>query len=119
MKYLLSASLAFLLATSSNAQAPSKADVEAVGTLPQEYCGAWAQQDGHDLAMNMVEDVDFLTGARTYLHGRADFQTFHVRLLSGPFQGSTIDRPWAHSFPIDILYVDPYYSYRKSIGGIH
>jgi uncharacterized protein (TIGR02246 family) len=90
MKYLLSASLAFLLATSSNAQAPSEADGEAVGKLPQEFCGAWARHDGHALARIMAEDVDFVTVATTYLHGRADFETFHVRLLSGRFKDSTI-----------------------------
>ena len=38
----------------------------------------------------MAEDVDFVTVATTYLHGRADFETFHVRLLSGRFKDSTI-----------------------------
>jgi uncharacterized protein (TIGR02246 family) len=31
-----------------------------------------------------------VTVATTYLHGRADFETFHVRLLSGRFKNSTI-----------------------------
>ncbi len=38
----------------------------------------------------MDEEVDFVTVATTYLHGRADFETFHVRLLSGRFKDSTI-----------------------------
>jgi uncharacterized protein (TIGR02246 family) len=37
----------------------------------------------------MAEDVDFVTVATTYLHGRADFEKFHVRLLSGRFKDST------------------------------
>jgi uncharacterized protein (TIGR02246 family) len=61
-----------------------------VGKLPQEFCEAWAKHDGHLLAQIMAEDVDFVTVATTYLHGRADFETFHVRLLSGRFKDSTI-----------------------------
>ena len=38
----------------------------------------------------MAEDVDFVTVATTYLHGREDFETFHVRLLSGRFKDSTM-----------------------------
>jgi len=90
MKYLLSATLCVLLASTSNALAQSKADEEAVGRLPQEFCDAWAKHDGHALAKIMAEDVDFVTVATTYLHGRADFETFHVRLLSGRFKDSTI-----------------------------
>lgn len=48
------------------------------------------KHDGHALAQTMAEDVDFVTVATTYLHGRADFETFHVRLLSGRFKDSTI-----------------------------
>lgn len=88
MKCLLSASLCLLLASASLAQ--SKADEEAVGKLPQEFYDAWTKHDGHALAMIMAEDVDFVTVATTYLHGRADFETFHVRLLSGRFKDSTI-----------------------------
>ena len=90
MKYLLRASLCFLLASTSNALAQSKADEDAVGKLPQEFCDAWAKHDGHALAQIMAEDVDFVTVATTYLHGRADIETFHVRLLSGRFKDSTI-----------------------------
>lgn len=90
MKYLLSASLRFLLVSASNVLAQSKADEEAVGKLPQEFCEAWAKHDGHALAKIMAEDADFVTVATTYLHGRADFEAFHVRLLSGRFKDSTI-----------------------------
>jgi hypothetical protein len=43
----------------------------------------------------MAYDVDFVTVATTYLHAREDFEKFHVRLLSGRFNDSTIT-------PIDI-----------------
>jgi hypothetical protein len=90
MRYLLSATVWFVLASTSNVLAQSKADEEAVSKLPQEFCEAWAKHDGHALAKIMAEDVDFVTVATTYLHGRTDFETFHVRLLSGRFKDSTI-----------------------------
>jgi uncharacterized protein (TIGR02246 family) len=52
-----------------------------VGKLPQESCDAWAKHDGHALAKIMAEDVDFVTVATTHLHGRPDFETFHVLWL--------------------------------------
>ncbi len=90
MNYFLCTSLCFLLFSATSALAQSKADEEAVARLPQEFCDAWAKHDGHALARIMAEDVDFVTVATTYLHGRADFETFHVRLLSGRFKDSTI-----------------------------
>jgi uncharacterized protein (TIGR02246 family) len=90
MRYLLSATVWFVLASTSNVLAQSKADEEAVSKLPQEFCDAWAKHDGHALAKIMAEDVDFVTVATTYLHGRADFETVHVRLLGGRFKDSTI-----------------------------
>jgi uncharacterized protein (TIGR02246 family) len=90
MKCLLSASLWFLLVSTSNAVAQSKADEEALGKLPRAFCAAWAKHDGHALAQIMAEDVDFVTVATTYLHGRSDFEKFHVRLLNGRFKDSTI-----------------------------
>ena len=53
-------------------------------------CDAWAKHDGHELAKIMADDVDFVTVATVYLHGRADFEKFHSRLLSGRFRDSTI-----------------------------
>ena len=88
MKYFVSSLLLFLLAATLNAQ--TKADEEAVGKLPQAFREAWAKHDGHELAKIMADDVDFVTVATTYLHGRADFETFHTRLLSGRFKESTI-----------------------------
>jgi uncharacterized protein (TIGR02246 family) len=90
VKYILTASLWFFLASTSNVVAQSKADEEAVSKLPQEFCDAWAKHDGHALAQIMDQDADFVTVATTYLQGRPDFETFHVRLLSGRFKDSTI-----------------------------
>lgn len=90
MKGLFHVTFCFLLLSGTVAHAQSKADEEAVGKLPQAFCDAWAKHDGHELAKIMAEDVDFVTVATTYLHGRADFETFHVRLLSGRFKDSTI-----------------------------
>lgn len=58
--------------------------------LPQAFSDAWAKHDGHELAKIMADDVDFVTVATTYLHGRADFEKFHARLLSGRFKEASI-----------------------------
>jgi uncharacterized protein (TIGR02246 family) len=91
MKHLHLASLCFFLALASTTAAQSKSDEEAVGKLPQKFCDAWAKHDGHELAKIMSEDVDFVTVATTYLHGRADFEKFHVRLLSGRFKEASLN----------------------------
>ena len=90
MRNLVSAVLLLLLVTSVRLNAQTKADEDAVGALPQAFCHAWAKHDGHELAKIMAEDVDFVTVAALYLHGRADFEKFHVQLLSGRFKDSTI-----------------------------
>ena len=88
MKHFLCGLLLFLLAAGANAQ--RKADEEAVRRLPQAFSDAWAKHDGHELAKIMADDVDFVTVATTYLHGRADFEKFHTRLLSGRFKEASI-----------------------------
>jgi uncharacterized protein (TIGR02246 family) len=88
MKHLVSGILLLLFAVISNAQ--SKTDEEALRKLPQAFSDAWAKHDGRELAKIMADDVDFVTVATTYLHGRPDFETFHVRLLSGRFKESTL-----------------------------
>src|SRR5690242_17381932 len=80
---------AFLLLFAAGANAQSKADEEAVRKLPQAFCEAWAMHDGHELAKIMADDVDFVTVATTYLHGRTDFEKFHTPLLSWRFKDST------------------------------
>jgi uncharacterized protein (TIGR02246 family) len=87
MKQFFLGVLFFLFAAGPHAQ--NKADEEAVRKLPQAFCEAWAKHDGHELAKIMADDVDFVTVATTYLHGRADFEKFHTRLLSGRFKDST------------------------------
>jgi uncharacterized protein (TIGR02246 family) len=71
-------------------QCQTKADEEAARKLPQAFSDAWAKHDGHELAKLMADDADFVTVATTYLHGRSDFEKFHVRLLSGRFKDSTL-----------------------------
>jgi len=88
MKHFASLLLLLLFAATSIAQ--TKADEEAVRRLPQAFCDAWAKHDGHELAKIMADDVDFVTVATTYLQGRADFEKFHVRLLSGRFRDAAI-----------------------------
>jgi uncharacterized protein (TIGR02246 family) len=88
MKHFSWGILLFLFTTGANAQ--SKADEEAVRKLPQAFCEAWAKHDGHELAKIMADDVDFVTVATTYLHGRADFEKFHTRLLSGRFKEANL-----------------------------
>jgi uncharacterized protein (TIGR02246 family) len=88
MKHFLYGLFCFLIGASANAQ--TKADEEALRKLPQAFHDAWAKHDGHELAKIMADDVDFVTVATTYLHGRADFEKFHVRLLSGRFKESTL-----------------------------
>jgi uncharacterized protein (TIGR02246 family) len=95
MRFLWTVLLATILGLSASASAQSSADEQAIRALPQSFCAAWAKHDGHALAGIMADDVDFVTVATTYLHGREDFEKFHVRLLSGRFKDSTIT-------PIDI-----------------
>jgi uncharacterized protein (TIGR02246 family) len=72
------------------AQAQTKQDEKAVRELPQAFSNAWAKHDGHELANIMAEDVDFVTVGATWFGGRADFEKYHTRLLSGRFHESTL-----------------------------
>jgi len=90
MKHRFVALLSLFVTVILPANAQTKADEEAVRKLPQAFRDAWAKHDGHELAKMMADDVDFVTVATTYLHGRSDFEKFHVRLLSGRFKDSTI-----------------------------
>jgi len=90
MRNLVGYPILLLLLTSLSLDGQTKVDEEAVRKLPQSFCDAWARRDGHELAKIMADDVDFVTVATVYLHGKADFEKFHVRLLSGRFKDSTI-----------------------------
>jgi uncharacterized protein (TIGR02246 family) len=95
MKILSIAALVTVFWLPASVLAQSNADDQALRALPQSFCAAWAKHDGHALARIMADDVDFVTVTTTYLHGRKDFEDFHVRLLSGRFKDSTMT-------PIDI-----------------
>jgi uncharacterized protein (TIGR02246 family) len=91
MKNLICAlALLLLFGISPALNAQTKADEEAVRNLPNSFCAAWAKHDGHDLSQIMANDVDFVTVGATWIHGRADFEKYHTRLLSGRFKDSTI-----------------------------
>jgi uncharacterized protein (TIGR02246 family) len=53
--------------------------------LPAAFRDAWNGHDGHALAELMADDVDFVNVGAVMLHGRADFETMHTRLLGGRF----------------------------------
>jgi len=89
MKSLLAAVLAFNLAAPSTVIAHTKSDETAIRNVPQAFCAAWNRHDGHALARVMADDVDFVTVGAMWLHGRQDFEKYHVRLLSGRFNQST------------------------------
>lgn len=70
-------------------------DEEALRKLPQLHCDAWNNRDAHALAAMFADDGDFVTVATVYLHGRADYETFHARLLDGRFQKLSMAMPSA------------------------
>ena len=85
----LARSLALLLCLAgANLNAQTKEDEQAVRKLPQLHCDAWNKHDAHELAKLLADDGDFVTVATVYLHGRADYEKFHARLLSGRFKNS-------------------------------
>ena len=63
-------------------------DEEALRELPRIHCDAWNKRDAHALAAMFADDGEFVTVATVYLHGRADYETFHARLLEGRFRDS-------------------------------
>jgi uncharacterized protein (TIGR02246 family) len=72
------------------ADAQTNSDEAAVRHVPQAFADAWATHDGHQLGMIMSNDVDFVNVGGDWLHGRADFETYHSRLLSGRFKESNL-----------------------------
>lgn len=82
--------LLLLCMTSLNLNAQTTVDEDAVRRLPRSFCEAWAKHDGHELAKIMAEDVDFVTVGAHWFHGRADFEKYHSRLLSGRFKEAAL-----------------------------
>src|SRR5271163_4644403 len=90
MKHMLRNLLVVLLFAGCIVHAQEKTDRVAVGNVPQAFAAAWAKHDGHQLAMVMSDDVDFVNVGGDWLHGRADFELYHARLLSGRFKESIL-----------------------------
>jgi uncharacterized protein (TIGR02246 family) len=90
MKRLCRDLLSVILVFQCFAHAQSRNDDTAVRNVPREFAAAWAKHDGHLLAMTMSEDVDFVNVGGDWLHGRADFELYHTRLLSGRFRDSIL-----------------------------
>jgi uncharacterized protein (TIGR02246 family) len=78
-----------VLLASSFAGAQINSDEEAVRALPRAFSAAWAEHNGHKLAGIMADDVDFVTVRGVWLQGRANFQKYHTRILSGRFRDAT------------------------------
>src|SRR5215510_8061018 len=81
--------VSMLVLAGSFATAQTNSDEEAVRALPRAFSAAWAEHNGHKLAGIMAEDVDFVTVRGVWLHGRANFEKYHTRILSGRFRDST------------------------------
>jgi uncharacterized protein (TIGR02246 family) len=90
MHRLFSSLLVALLIAPGSVRAQERADETAVRKVPQAFAGAWAKHDGHQLARIMSEDVDFVNVGGDWLRGKADFELYHTRLLSGRFKDSTL-----------------------------
>jgi uncharacterized protein (TIGR02246 family) len=90
MKLVLRYLFVALLFAQGAVHAQDKTDEAAVRLVPQAFAAAWAKHDGHQLAKVMAEDVDFVNVNAEWLHGRADFELIHSRLLSGRFKQSTL-----------------------------
>ena len=71
------------------ASAQTNSDEEALRALPRAFSAAWAEHNGHKLAAIMAEDVDFVTVRGVWLQGRANFEKYHSRLLTGRFRDAT------------------------------
>jgi uncharacterized protein (TIGR02246 family) len=81
--------LSMLVLAGSSASAQTNSDEEAVRALPRAFSAAWAEHNGHKLARIMAEDVDFVTVRGVWLQGRANFEKYHTRILSGRFRDAT------------------------------
>ena|ERR1700716_2196723 len=89
MKTMLALFSLIALAIGNLTQAQTSQDEKALRELPLAFTDAWGKHDGHELAKIMADDVDFVTVSATWLSGRADFEKYHTRLLTGQFKEST------------------------------
>jgi uncharacterized protein (TIGR02246 family) len=85
MMRLILACTAFMVGGTLAVGQPTNPDEEAARKLPQAFCAAFNHHDGHELAKIMADDVDFVTVGAWWIHGRADFEKYHTRMLSGRF----------------------------------
>lgn len=90
MKRVIWGLLLSVVATALTCRAQTTADEMAVRNVPQRFAQAWEKHDGHELAKIMAQDVDFVNVGADWLQGRANFETYHTRLLGGRFKNSTL-----------------------------
>jgi uncharacterized protein (TIGR02246 family) len=88
MRNLASCLALVLCLAGGKLKAQTKTDEEVLRKLPQAHCDAWNKHDAHELAKLFADDGDFVTVATVYVHGRADYEKFHDRLLKGRFKDS-------------------------------
>jgi hypothetical protein len=90
VKTLLCALIVVMLSASQAVQARTNADQAAAGKVPQAFAAARAKDNGHQLARMMASDADCVNVGGDRIHGRADFELYHTRLLAGR-RNQTID----------------------------
>jgi uncharacterized protein (TIGR02246 family) len=83
--------IALMVAATLTIGARTNPAEEAVRKLPLDFCAAFNHHDGHELAKIMADDVDFVTVGAWWIHGRADFEKYHTRMLRGRFAGIKMD----------------------------
>jgi uncharacterized protein (TIGR02246 family) len=82
--------LALVMVAPALVRAQTKADLNTVRQIPQDFCDAWTKHDVHALAQIVADAVDFVTVGATLIHGRSDFERYHTQLSSGRCKDSTI-----------------------------
>jgi len=88
MKALCGLCLA-ILACGTPAEAQTQQDEAAVRDLPRAFNEAVNKHDAHAMGTILAEDVDFVTVGLLWLHGRADLEKYHVRMMAGRFKEIT------------------------------
>jgi uncharacterized protein (TIGR02246 family) len=85
MKIILGLLCLGIVGSGASAQLQTKQDEDVLRGLPQRFQVGFNRHDAHQLAQMMAEDVEFVTVGLTWLRGRADFEKYHARLLTGRF----------------------------------